>query len=106
MWREARTDAEDGVDMWAVLAGGSWREELSIQALESHCSSSNTGSSTESLCGFSDFTFSCLNFLFCKMRIAVIPAQTCVRAQHSEQSLDCSEPSVNINYSFSYWNPP
>lgn len=36
--------------------------------------SANADSSTDSLCGFSDLTFSYLNFLFFKMRIIKIRA--------------------------------
>lgn len=59
-----------GVGMWAVAVGTCYRGwgilELSVQALESDCLTANAGSSTDSLCGFSDLTFSYLNFLFFK----------------------------------------
>ena len=68
--RGYRADGED----WGGHVGcgsqcapqGSGSLELSVQALESDCLSANAGSSTDSLCGFSDLTFSYLNFLFFK----------------------------------------
>ena len=73
-----RADGED----WGGLVGCGRRYALqglgslglSVQALESDCLSANVGSSTDSLCGFSDLTFSYLNFLFFKMRIIKIRA--------------------------------